>query len=124
MRAGLLPAVIRRLNGSMPAPKPSISLTAASLETSGPELGTPDLTEHRIIIKTGLSRRTTAERDCYQYLLEQMQASPDRPSTTRAKLENTCRPRFRVKAESFDYTWREAIKVTGARWDQPGRRSR
>lgn len=99
----------------MPAKKPSISISAAGLETAAPAVSTPDLTEHR---------KDAGERDCYQYLLDQMQATPDRPRRTKAEFEKACRRRFHVKVESFNYCWREAIKVTGARWDKPGRRPR
>src|SRR5688572_7825990 len=109
-------------NTSMHAPKPSISLSAANLGPSSPELGTPDLTEHRISIRS--FPRDTAESDCYRYLLEQMQAAPDRPRTTRAQLEMVCRRRFHVTVETFDYCWHDAIKATGARWNRPGRRPR
>ena len=74
----------------MPATKPSIPLSATDLETSAPEFGTPDLTEHRIL--TRLFPKDSPERDCYQYLLAQMQATPDRPYGTKAELEKTCRP--------------------------------
>ena len=86
-----------------------------------PQIGTPDLTEHRIIIRS--FPKDTGERHCYQYLLEQMRSTPDRPRWTKAEIEKTCRRRFHVTVDSFDYCWREAIKVTGARWDQPGRRT-
>jgi hypothetical protein len=104
----------------MPATKPPVSLSAVSLATSPPELGTADLTELRILIRP--FPKDAGERRCYRYLLEQMQASLDRPRGTKAEFEKTCRSRFHVTVESFDYCWREAIKVTGARWDQHGRR--
>ena len=100
--------------------KPSISLSPVSLEPGGPELGAPDLTEFRIDIRP--FPKDAAERDCYRYLLAQMQATPDRPRVTKAKFEKTCRRRFHVTLGSFEYCWREAIKASGARWDQPGRR--
>jgi hypothetical protein len=106
----------------MPATKPPISLSAVSLKTGAPKVGTPDLTEHRILIRP--FPKDAGERGCYQYLLEQMQATPDRPRGTKAELEKTCRLQFHVTVDSFEYCWREAIKVTGARWDQPGRRPR
>ena len=105
----------------MPATNP-ISLSAASLATGAPELGTADLTELRILTRP--FPKDAGERRCYRYLLEQMQASPDRPRGTKTEFEETCRSRFHVTVESFDYCWREAIKVTCARWDQPGRRPR
>jgi hypothetical protein len=42
----------------------------------------------------------------------------------KAEFEEFCRRRFHVTVDSFDYCWREANKVTGVRWDQPGRPSR
>jgi len=106
----------------MPAKKPSISLSTVGLETAAPAVSTPDLTEHRTRIRP--FPKDAGERDCYQYLVEQMQASPDRPTRTKPEFEDTCRRRIHVTVESFNYCWREAIKVTGARWDQPGRRPR
>jgi hypothetical protein len=106
----------------MPAKKPSISLSKAGLETAAPELDAPDLTEFRTRITP--FPKDAGERGCYQYLLDQMQATPDRPRRTKAEFEKACRRRFHVKVDSFDYCWREAIKVTGARWDKPGRRPR
>ena len=100
--------------------KPPISLSAANVVTGSPEIGTPDLTEHRAVTRS--FPKDTGERHCYQYLLEQMRSTPDRPRWTKAEIEQTCRRRFHVTVDSFDYSWREAIKVTGARWDQPGRR--
>jgi hypothetical protein len=106
----------------MPATKPSISLSAVSVETGKPELGTPDLTELRTVTRP--FPKDAGERRCYQYLLEQMQATPDRPHGMKAEFKKTCRRRFHITVDSFEYCWREAIKVTGARWDQPGRRPR
>jgi uncharacterized short protein YbdD (DUF466 family) len=103
----------------MPATKPSICLSAVSLETGRAELGTADFTEIRNVPMP--FPKDAGERDSYRYLLEQMQATPDRPHGTKAEFEETCRQRFRVTVESFDYCWREAIKVSGTRWDQPGR---
>ena len=97
-----------------------IALTAVSLEVGPPEFGKPDLTELRILIRP--FPKDVGERGCYRYLLEQMQATPDRPRGTKPELERTCRSLFHVTVDSFEYCWREAIKVTGARWDQPGRR--
>jgi hypothetical protein len=96
------------------------SISGVSLETGGPELGAPDLAELRTVIRP--FPRDAAERDCFRYLLEQMQATTDRPRVTKAKFEKTCRWRFHVTLGSFEYCWREAIKASGARWDQPGRR--
>jgi carboxymethylenebutenolidase len=68
--------------------------------------------------------KDAAERDCYRYLLEPMQATPGHPRATKGEFEKTCRRRFHVTLGSFEYCWREAIKASGARWDQPGRRPR
>jgi hypothetical protein len=106
----------------MPTSKPSISPSAKSLETGGPELGAPDLTERRTVVRP--FPKDAAERDCYRYLLEQMQATPDRPRGTKAEFEKTCRQRFHVTVFTFENCWREAIEAIGARWDQPGRRPR
>jgi hypothetical protein len=106
----------------MPAKKPSISLSKAGLKTAAPELDAPDLTEFRPLIRP--FPKDAGERACYQYVVEQMQASPDRPRETKAEFEKTCRWRFNVTVDSFDYCWRESIKITGALWDQPGRRPR
>ena len=104
----------------MLATKQSISLSAVSLETGAPELATLDLTELRVCIRP--FPKDPGERDCYQFLLEQMQAAPDRPREKKAEFEDTCRWRFHVNVDSFEYCWREAIKVTGACWARPGRR--
>jgi hypothetical protein len=106
----------------MPAKKPSISLATAGLETAAPAVSTPDLTEHRPFIRP--FPKDAGERRCFQYLLKQMQSTPDCPRGTKPEFEDTCRRQFHVTVESFNYCWREAIKVTGARWDQPGRRPR
>ena len=111
--------VFRHLLTCMPATKRPISLSTVSLETGAPELGTADFTEVRKVPRP--FPKDAGERDCYRYLLGQMQATPDHPRGTKAEFENTCRRRFHVTAGSFDYCWREAIKVSGARWDQPGR---
>jgi hypothetical protein len=103
----------------MPANKPPVTLSAVSLAVGSPILGTPDLTELRILTRP--FPKDGGERACYQYLLGQMQAAPARPRRRKSEFEMTCRRRFRVTVESFDYCWHEAIKVTGARWDQPGR---
>jgi hypothetical protein len=100
----------------------SISVCGVSVETDAPELGTADLTELRTVRRP--FPKDAGERDCYRYLVEQMQASPNRPRGTKTGCEETCRARFHVTVESFDFCWREAIKVTCARWDQPGRRPR
>jgi hypothetical protein len=102
--------------------EPSIPLSAASLDASGPVLGMPDLTELRILIRE--FPKGDGERGCYQYLLTQMQATPERPPRKKAEFKRTCRRRFHVTVESFEYAWREAIKVSRANWDQPGRRPR
>jgi uncharacterized short protein YbdD (DUF466 family) len=114
-------ACAQALTSAMPR-KPSISLSAVGLETGAPELGAPDLTEYRIVRRP--FPKDAGERDCYRYLLEQMQASPDHPRETKPEFEKTCRRRFHVTVDSFEYCWREAVKVTGALWDQPGRRAR
>ncbi len=106
----------------MPATKSSISLSAVSLETGPLEFATPDLTEIRHILRP--FPKDPGERACYRYLLEQMRAAPDRPPRRKAEYEKFCRKHFRVTVDSFDYCWREGIKVSGARWDQPGRPSR
>jgi uncharacterized short protein YbdD (DUF466 family) len=119
----LRPTVFRRLLACMPATKRSIPLSAVRLKTGAPELGTPDFTELRRTCPRPFPK-DAGERDCYRYLLEQMQATPDRPRGTKAEFEKTCRSRFDVMVDSFEYCWREAIDATGACWDQPGRRPR
>jgi hypothetical protein len=104
----------------MTSKKPSIPLSPVSLEKGAPELGTPDLTEFRTVIRP--FPKDAAERDCYQHLLEQMQATPDRAPGPKVDFEDSCRWRFRLSVDSFEYCWREAIKITGACWDRPGRR--
>src|SRR3954447_10190660 len=103
----------------MPAMNPFISLSGVSVEVSAPKLGMPDFTEMRSVPRP--FPKDAGERNCYRYLLEQMQATPNRPHGRKAEFEEICRPRCGVTAHSFDYCWREAIKVSGARWDQPGR---
>ena len=103
-------------------PATPIFLSAVSLDVGAPELGTPDLTERRILVR--LFPQDAGERDCYVYLLEQMRATPHRAGRKKAEFENICRQQFSVTVDSFDYCWREAIKVSGARWDRPGRRPR
>jgi len=95
---------------------------ALGLETEGPQIAAADLSEDRIVKRQ--FPKDAAERDCYRFLLVQMQATPDRPPRTRAEFKEICKNKFRVTVESFGYVWREAIKATGARWDQPGRRPR
>jgi hypothetical protein len=114
--------MFRRLLACMPATDPPISLSAVNLQTGTPEIGAPDLTELRIVTRP--FPKDAGERRCYQYLLQQMQAPRDRPCGTKAEFQETCQRRFHVTVASFEYCWREAIKVTGARWDQPGRRPR
>jgi hypothetical protein len=104
--------------------KPSTSLSGAGITTGGPEIGTPDFTELRVVTRIRPFPQDVWERRCYGYLVKQMHASPDRTRRTKAEFDNDCRVRFHVKANSFEYCWREAIKVSGARWDQPGRRPR
>jgi len=118
----LRPTVFRRLLVCMPAKKPSTPFSALSLKTGAPEFGTPDLTELRSRIRP--FPKDAGERDCYRYLSEQMQGTPGRAPKTKAGFKRACRRRFSVTVDSFEYCWREAIKATGARWDQPGRRPR
>ena len=87
--------VFGRLLACMPAKKPSISLSKAGLKTAAPELDAPDLTEFRPLIRP--FPKDAGERACYQYVVEQMQASPDRPRETKAEFEKACRRRFHVK---------------------------
>jgi hypothetical protein len=96
-----------------------INLFPLSLETGAADLCAADFAEIRNVPRT--FPKDAAERDCYRYLLGEMQATPDRPHGTKTEIENYCRERFRVTVDSFQYCWREAITVTGARWDQPGR---
>jgi hypothetical protein len=103
-------------------PKPPIAISGASLETDPPEIAQAELTEFRIVKHPFPKDRP--ERDCYGYLLKEMQATPDRSSRKKIEFQKYCRRHFKVTVESFENAWREAIKVTGARWDQPGRRPR
>ena len=105
----------------MATAKPSTSLSAAGLAAGGPEIGTPDLTELRAVTQIRPFPQDARERRCYGYLVEQMRASPNRSPRTKAEFDDDCRARFLVKANSFEYCWREAIRVTGAHWGQPGR---
>jgi hypothetical protein len=84
--AALRRSVSRRLIACMPAKKFPISLSAVSLETGPPVLGTPDLTELRTLIRR--FPKDAGERDCYQYLLEEMQATPNRPRGKKAIRED------------------------------------
>jgi hypothetical protein len=111
--------VFRRLLACMLAAQRSISLFPLSLKTGAAVLCTPDLTENRIVLRP--FPKDAGERNCYRYLMEQMQATLDLPHRTKDEVERTCRERFHVTVDSFNYCWREAIQVTGARWDQPGR---
>jgi uncharacterized tellurite resistance protein B-like protein len=95
---------------------------ALGLETEGPQIAAADLSEFRIVKRQ--FPKDAAERACYCFLLGLMQATLDRSPRTRAEFKEICKKKFRVTAKSFDYVWREAIKATGARWDQPGRRPR
>jgi hypothetical protein len=97
-------------------------LSAVNLTAGAPVLGTPEFTEIRIIRRP--FPKDEGERACYGFLVTEMQATPDHPPGTKAEFKKTCRRRFHVTVDSFDYCWREAIKVTGARWDKPGRRPR
>jgi hypothetical protein len=98
----------------------SAPISAIGLETNPPEIATPDLTEFRI--EKRAFPKDVAERNCYGFLVGEMQAAPDHAIKTRSEIAAICRKRFRVTVESFQYLWREAIRVTGARWDKPGRR--
>ena len=104
----------------MLATEPSVSLSAANVQTGAPEFGTVDLTEDHIVLRP--FPRDAEERALYRYLLEQMRGSPDR--RTKAEFRKTCLRRFHVTVGSFNYCWREVNKVTGTGWDHPGRRSR
>jgi hypothetical protein len=106
----------------MPATRRLISLTAGGLTAGAPKFDRPDLTVFRTLIRP--FPKDAGERGCYHYLLEEMRATPDRPRKKKAEFKKTCRRRFHVTVDSFEYCWRDAIKVTGARWDQPGRRPR
>jgi hypothetical protein len=114
--------VFRRLLACMLATTSSISLFAVSLETGTPEFGTVDFAEDRIVLRR--FPKNAAERDTYLYLLRQVQDTPDGPRPTKDEIKDTCRRRFRVTVDSFQYCWREMNKVTGAGWDLPGRRPR
>ena len=98
------------------------SIASVSLETPRPEIDAPDFAERRIYAR--LFPKDAAERDCYHHLLSLMRTSPNRQVSTEAELKAACRRQFGVTVESFRYTWAEAIKVSGANWDKPGRRSR
>ena len=119
LQMALCLSTVRVYFAGMSRKKP-ISLTAVNLKTGAPEIGTSDLTELR-----RLSRefpKDDGERECYKYLLRLMKAEPQLPPKTKAELKETCRRKFRVTVDCFEYCWREAIKVTGAAWDKPGRR--
>jgi hypothetical protein len=100
------------------------SFSALNVETCAPHIGTPELTELRRSISIRQFPKDDDERKCYLYLLEEMRSAPRKPPATKEHFDEDCRDKFRIKAASFDYCWREAIKVTGAVWDQPGRRRR
>lgn len=97
-------------------------LSACNLKNGAPEFDAPDLTEIRVIRIP--FPKDECERRCYKFLLIAMQMTPNQPPATKAELEKTCRRRFHVTVGSFELCWREAIKVTGADWNQPGRRPR
>src|SRR4051812_22351785 len=101
---------------------PVFHLSATSLEIGSPEIGPLDLTELETVIKPFPA--TAAERSCYCYLLEQMEATPECAPKTKIEIKKFCRGRFRMTVESFECCWRKAIKASGARWDKPGRRRR
>jgi hypothetical protein len=99
------------------------SISALSLATMRPEFGVADFAETRREPRT--FPKDKAERETYQYLLRLMQASPYHQRFTKAELEKDCRWQFGVTVESFEkYCWPEAIKISGACWDRPGRRPR
>ena len=75
--------MFRRLLACMPAAQPSISVFPLGLKTAAPVLGTPDFTEDRIVPRP--FPKDAEERNCYQYLLEQMQATPDLPHRTQRR---------------------------------------
>jgi hypothetical protein len=94
-------------------------LSASDLKGVPPELDFADLAEFRVVMRP--FPRDRAERECYRHLLERMRASPDRPPGSKPSFEKYCRARFRNTKDSFEYCWREAIKVSGASWALPGR---
>jgi hypothetical protein len=98
------------------------SLFAIGLTVGRPQIGKPELTELRKLIRP--FPKDAAERACYGYLLGLMQASPEQQRSPKAELKKYCRRTFRVTVDCFEYCWREAIKVSGANWDKPGRRPR
>jgi hypothetical protein len=98
------------------------NLYPRDLQTGTPELDAADLAEHRILVRA--FPKDAQERNCYRYLLQEMQAAPIHPPETKVNFEDRCRARFRVTKDSFIRCWREASKVSGARWDRPGRRPR
>jgi hypothetical protein len=97
---------------------------AVGLQIAELEFGRPDFAEYHTTRR--LFPKDERERRCFQYLQEQMRAAPDRAPKTRAEFEKFCRSQrgFGVTRQEFEYCWREAIKVTGACWDRPGRRRR
>jgi hypothetical protein len=95
---------------------------AASLAIMQPEMGVALFAEGRI--STSLFPKDEAERACFEYIVAHMLASPNWQQSTKAELERDCRSQFNVTVGSFDECWREAIKASGACWNQQGRRSR
>src|SRR5262245_56734611 len=77
--------VLRRFLACMPAKKPSVSPSAQSLETGAPELGMAEFTELRKVQRP--FPKDAGERDCYRYLLDQMQGTSDRPHRRKAEFE-------------------------------------
>jgi hypothetical protein len=59
-------------------PKLPIAISGLSLETAPPEIAQAEFTEFRIVKHPFPKDRP--ERDCYAYLVKEMQATPDRPS--------------------------------------------
>jgi hypothetical protein len=68
------------------------------LETGAAVLGTHDFTENRIVLRR--FPKDAGERDCYRYLLEQMQAMPDGAHPTKEGVEKICQKRFHVRVEA------------------------
>ena len=61
-------------------------------------------------------------RGSVHYMVGQMEASREELTITKAELKKICRQQFGITASSFDdYYWPQAIRLSGANWDQPGR---
>ena len=98
--------------------KPSISLSAVSSETGVPKFGTVDFTEIHTIPRP--FPKDAKERRCYQYLLQQMQAAPDRPRATKPELKEFCRRWFRVTVESFSTAGAKPLRPAAPFGISPG----